>query len=276
MRRSISVGPRATGRSLPARPGSARPERCEVRYPLAGGLVDPTADPLADDQTRSAMAHQPGAFIEIDQHQGVGHQGPPGIGRRAPHLGDGGHRAGAGAVVPAQIGAAAGRAGVSGQTLGLGSVGRLKGDATFQAANAASLNQIITNGFTLSFDSGGKESGYNGPISGTGTVQIIQGDAALVLGGTEPNTMTGGWRVKSGRLTLAKEPGVDAALGTIVVGGQGGNDCLYWTNSDQVNDSASVELLDSPKGGATLNLNGCNEKFASLKMAAPPPATRCC
>lgn len=155
-----------------------------------------------------------------------------------------------------------------GQTLGQGSVGRLKGDATFQAANAASLNPIITNGFTLSFDPGGKESGYNGPISGTGTVQIIQGDAALVLGGSEPNTMTGGWRVKSGRLTLAKEPGIDAALGAIVVGGQGGNDCLYWTNSDQVNDSASVELLDSPEGGATLNLNGCNEKFASLKMAA--------
>jgi hypothetical protein len=155
-----------------------------------------------------------------------------------------------------------------GQTLGEGSVGRLKGDATFQSSNAASLNPIITNGFTLSFDPGGKESGYNGSISGTGPVQVIQGDAALVLGGSEPNTTTGGWRVKSGRLTLAKEPGVDAALGTIMVGGQGGNDCLYWTNSDQVNDSASVELLDSPEGGATLNLNGCNEKFAKLMMAA--------
>jgi len=155
-----------------------------------------------------------------------------------------------------------------GQTLGQGSVGRLKGDATFQAANSASLNPIITNAFTLSFDTGGKESGYNGPISGTGSVQIIQGDAALVLGGTEPNTMTGGLRVKSGRLTLAKEPGVDAALGTIVVGGQGGNDCIYWANSDQLNDASAVELLDFPGGGATLNLNGCNEKFASLKMAA--------
>ena len=56
-------------------------------------------------------------------------------------------------------------------------------------------------------------------------MQVLQGgvdggfrDTPLVLGGKEPNTMTGAWQVKCGRLTLAKDPGVDAVGGTIVVG----------------------------------------------------------
>ena len=131
----------------------------------------------------------------------------------------------------------------------------------------------------MTFDSGGGNAGgYDGPISGNGTVQIRQGEAAgkfrdspLVLGGRQPNTMKGAWLVKSGRLTLAKNAGIDAVGGTIDVGGQGDNDCLYWANSDQVNDAAVVELRDSPKGGATLNLNGCHETFARLTIA---PHTR--
>jgi len=162
-----------------------------------------------------------------------------------------------------------------GKTVGAGNVGVLKGDAGFRGSNNSCLNPITNKGFTLTFDSNGGNAGaYNGPISGTGTVRIVQGDVAgkfrdtpMVLGGTQPNTMNGAWQVKSGRLTLAKEAGVDAIGGTIVVGGQGDNDCLCWTNSDQINDTATVELLDSSKGGATLNLNGCSEKFASLKMA---------
>ena len=154
--------------------------------------------------------------------------------------------------------------------LGQGSVGRLTADATLQHTNAACLNPLINNGFTLTF--GTNASGYDGPISGTGTIQITNGpasdksrDAALVLGGTEPNTMKGAWSVKSGRLTLAKPTGVDAAAGAITVAGPA---CLYWNNSDQLNDAAAVELLDSAQGGASLNLNGCNEKFATLKLAA--------
>ena len=162
------------------------------------------------------------------------------------------------------------------KTLGAGNIGVLKADTTLQWANAACLNPLINKGFTLIFSSGGGNAGgYCGPISGTGTVQVLQGgvdggfrDTPLVLGGKEPNTMTGAWQVKCGRLTLAKDPGVDAVGGTIVVGGQGDNDCLYLANNDQIQDAATVELLDSPKGGATLNLNGCTEKFASLKLAA--------
>ncbi|MEI7900623.1 MAG: family 20 glycosylhydrolase [bacterium] len=162
-----------------------------------------------------------------------------------------------------------------GKAIGEGNLAVLTGDTTFQWSSAACRNPVINKGFTLTFNSGGGNAGgYSGPISGTGTVQIFQGgadggfrDSPLVLGGKAPNTMAGTWQVKCGRLTLAKEPGVDAAGGSIIVGGQGDNDCLYWANSDQLNDVASVELLDSPKGGATLNLNGCSETFVSLKMA---------
>jgi hexosaminidase len=166
-----------------------------------------------------------------------------------------------------------------GKVLGADNIGVLTGDTTFQWANAACLNPVINKGFTLTFDSGGgNASGYNGPISGTGTVRIFQGgadggfrDSPMVLGGKEPNPLTGTWQVKCGRLMLAKDAGIDAAGGTIVVGGQGDNDCLYWANNDQLNDAAVVELLDSPKGGATLNLNGCSDRIASLKLA---PHTR--
>jgi hypothetical protein len=161
------------------------------------------------------------------------------------------------------------------KTLGEDNIGVLKGDMAFQWAPPAGPNPVINKGFTLTFDSGGGNAmGYNGPISGTGKVQVSMGGAdgnfrnsPMVLGGKEPNTMQGVWLVKCGRMTLAKDAGVDAAGGTIIVGGQGDNDCLYWANSDQLNDAAVVELLDSHKGGATLNLNGCADRFASLKMA---------
>jgi Glycosyl hydrolase family 20, catalytic domain/Glycosyl hydrolase family 20, domain 2 len=161
------------------------------------------------------------------------------------------------------------------KVLGADNIGVLTGDTTFQWANAACLNPVINKGFTLTFDSGGgNASGYKGPISGTGMVVIHQGvadggfrDSPMVLGGKEPNLLTGTWQVKCGRLTLAKDAGVDAAGGTIVVGGQGDNDCLYWANNDQLNDAAVVELLDSPKGGATLKLNGFSDRIASLKLA---------
>lgn len=162
-----------------------------------------------------------------------------------------------------------------GKTIGEGNFGVITADTTFRWATGQCLNPVINNGFTLTFDSGGGNAcGYNGPVTGTGTVEILQGgadgnfrDSPLVLGGSHPNTMQGTWRVKAGRLTLAKDPGVDAAGGTIIVGGQGDNDCLLLSNSHQVNDAAAVELLDSPRGGATFHLNGCEETIASLKLA---------
>jgi hexosaminidase len=135
---------------------------------------------------------------------------------------------------------------------------------------------VIGKGFKLSFDSGGgNPMSYAGPISGAGTVEFRMGgrdsgfrDAAFTLGGKQPNTLQGTWFANCGRVALAKDEGVDALCGTIVVGGQGDNDCLFWVRNQQVNDAAAIELLDSPKGGASLNLNGCAEAIGSLTLAA--------
>ncbi len=153
------------------------------------------------------------------------------------------------------------------KTLGQGSVGRLSANTTFQRASGACINPLLTNGFQLTFES--TAGGYNGPISGAGTIEIGSesdkpGAALLVLGGTLPNTMNEFWRVKSGRLTLAKPAGVDAASGTLIVSPQA---TLAWSHSDQLSDTAVVVLLESPAGAATLDLNGCNENFAILKLA---------
>ena len=160
--------------------------------------------------------------------------------------------------------------------LGAGSIGVITGDTILHGANPSCLNPLVNKGSVLVFDSGGgNPGGYNGPISGTGTVRFLQGpadgkfrDSPFTLGGKEPNTMTGTWQVQAGRLILAKDSGVTAAGGTLIVGGQGDNDSICWSNNHQLAPTSTVELLDSPKGGATLNLNGCSEKIAALKLAA--------
>jgi hypothetical protein len=111
--------------------------------------------------------------------------------------------------------------------IGAGNVALLKGDATFAYPMDSCEVPIINKGFTLALNSGGgNPCSYSGPISGTGTVEIHMGahdsrfrDSPMVLSGKAPNTLKGTWRVKSGRLVLAKEAGVQALGGTIIVGG---------------------------------------------------------
>lgn len=159
-------------------------------------------------------------------------------------------------------------------TIGERNVALLKGDATFTYPMDNCAIPVINKGFALSLNSGGgNPCGYSGPITGTGTVAIHMGtadskfrDAAMVLSGKEPNTLKGTWLVKAGRLALAKEAGVTAIGGDIIVGGQGDNDCIVWRNHNQVDDSANIHLLNSPRGGAFLDLNGFSETVASLTM----------
>jgi hexosaminidase len=163
-----------------------------------------------------------------------------------------------------------------GAAIGEGNVAVLMGDATFAHPLNNCAIPVINKGFTLTLSSGGgNPSSYSGPITGTGQVEIHVGardgrfrDAAMVLKGKAPNTIKGTWLVKAGHLVLAKEAGVQALGGTIIVGGQGDNDCLVWKNSDQVEDSASIQLLSSARGGASLNLNGFSETIGSLTMDA--------
>src|SRR5262249_33590715 len=134
---------------------------------------------------------------------------------------------------------------------------------------------VVTNGFTLTLDSGnGNAFSFTGTISGTGDVVFLMGpshtgfrDAPLVLGGDKPNTTTGKFFVKKGRVQLEKPPGVDAISGDVIVGGQGFNDCLFWKQSKQLKDSVHITLLDAgDRGAAYLALNGCTETAASLTM----------
>ena len=92
-------------------------------------------------------------------------------------------------------------------------------------------------------------------------------DAPLILGGDRPNTTTGTFFVKKGRVQLDKPRGVDAISGDVIVGGQGFNDCLFWKHSDQLKDTVNITLLNAGNSGAAyLHLNGCSETAASLTM----------
>lgn len=159
-------------------------------------------------------------------------------------------------------------------TIGEGNVAVLKGDTTFAYPINDCQVPVTNKGFTLTLHSGGGNAcSYGGPIGGMGKVEIHMGgrdggfrNSPFVLIGKSSNSFQGTWYVKTGRLVLAKEAGAQALGGTIVVGGQGDNDCICWNGSDQIEDSASIRLLDSPKGAAHLNLNGFGETIGSLTM----------
>lgn len=92
-------------------------------------------------------------------------------------------------------------------------------------------------------------------------------DAPLRLAGVQPNTTTGRYFVRKGRVQLEKPAGVDAISGDVTVGGQGFNDCLFWANSDQIKDSVHITLIGrGQQRAAYLHLNGCRETVAALTL----------
>jgi len=170
-----------------------------------------------------------------------------------------------------------GRYGNPNLEIGAGNIANLTDDTGFWVGVGTCDIDIVTNGHTITFDSGdGNALCYMGSISGSGDVALLMGpsytgfkDAPLRLAGTKPNTTTGKFIARKGRVQLEKPDGVDAISGDVVVGGQGFNDCLHWANSNQINDSASITLLNAGNSGAAyLSLNGCSETAAALTMAA--------
>ena len=156
-----------------------------------------------------------------------------------------------------------------------GNIANLIGNTKISYPASGCHLDVITNGFTLTLDSGdGNAFACTGSISGSGNVEFFMGpsytgfkDAPLHLGGDKPNTTTGKFFVKKGRVQLEKPKGVDAISGDVIVGGQGFNDCLFWKQSDQLKDSVNITLLDAGNNGAAyLDLNGCSETAASLTM----------
>jgi hypothetical protein len=94
-------------------------------------------------------------------------------------------------------------------------------------------------------------------------------DAPLVLGGDRPNTASGRYFVRKGRVQLQKPRGIAAISGDVVVGGQGFNDCLFWKQDDQLADGVRITLLNAGENGAAyLALNGHSDKAAGLIMTA--------
>ncbi len=159
--------------------------------------------------------------------------------------------------------------------IGPGNIGNLTGDTKIAYPSSGGDFDIVTNGFTLTLDSGdGNAFAYSGSISGTGNVEFFMGpsytgykDAPLRLTGGKPNTTSGKFLVKKGRVQLEKPEGVDAISGDVIVGGQGFNDCLFWKHSHQLKDTVNITLLDAGNNGAAyLHLNGCQETAASLTM----------
>ena len=133
-----------------------------------------------------------------------------------------------------------------------GNIANLTGDTAFSYPVSDCDIDITTNGHTMTFDSGdGNPLCYRGAISGTGNVVLLMGpshtdykDAPLRLAGPKPNTTTGKFLVRKGRVQLEKPDGVDAISGDVIVGGQGFNDCLFWINSNQIKDSVNITLLE--------------------------------
>jgi Glycosyl hydrolase family 20, catalytic domain/Glycosyl hydrolase family 20, domain 2 len=159
--------------------------------------------------------------------------------------------------------------------IGQGNIANLIGNTKISYPASGCYFDVITNGFTLTLDSGdGNAFSCTGSISGSGNVEFFMGpsytgfkDAPMHLGGDKPNTTSGKFFVKKGRVQLEKPKGVDAISGDVIVGGQGFNDCLFWKQSDQLKDSVNITLLEAGNNGAAyLDLNGCSETAASLTM----------
>ncbi len=170
-----------------------------------------------------------------------------------------------------------GRYGDCNAQIGSGNIANLTGDTAFCYPVSDCAIDIITNGNTITFDSGdGNPLCYRGAISGTGDVVLLMGpsytgykDAPLRLAGAKPNTTTGKFLARKGRVQLEKPDGVDAISGDAIVGGQGFNDCLFWMNSNQIKDSVNITMIGAGNSGAAyLHLNGCSETVASLTMMA--------
>ena len=151
--------------------------------------------------------------------------------------------------------------------IGADNVASLAGDTEFSYPIGSCPAAVINRGHMLKVNNGGNPCQLLGPITGSGKVELIAGaeHAAVELGGTAANTLSGTWTVKTGRVLLAKPPGVAALGGTVVVGSAERSAELMLGASDQISDAATVELVDTP-GGARLNLNGMRDRFAKLAL----------
>jgi hexosaminidase len=137
-----------------------------------------------------------------------------------------------------------------------GNVAALSGDAEFAYPIGTFAAPIINRSFTLRINNGGNSCAINGPITGSGRVEI---HGPAVLAGETANSLAGAWVVKGGQVELRKPRGMEAMGRTITV--EAGS--LMLGADDQINDAAVLSL----SGGGTLDLNGHRETIARLDLA---------
>lgn len=173
------------------------------------------------------------------------------------------------------------------QIVGAGNSGRLSGDfITHWSGGTGSFTvPVDTNGFIFNGDSGDGNPDHvaSGPLSGDGSLVVTSGrflngtwNTNYTIGGSAPNSYTGGTWLKRGQIRLAKSAGVDALpAGEIVLGSPDQSARLVWGASDQINDLAEITIqLPTIEGGITpdanlnyLDLQGNFERIKSLELA---------
>jgi autotransporter-associated beta strand protein len=103
----------------------------------------------------------------------------------------------------------------------------------------------------------------NGVISGKSDL-TKDGPSVLSLGGTAANTYTGTTYVTQGTLELAKEPGIVAVPGNLVIGnGISTGQTVTLFNNDQIKSTSQVSIYQD----ATLNLQNKTQTIGSLADA---------
>ncbi len=164
------------------------------------------------------------------------------------------------AINLSMMAALSGKIGNPASKVGDGNVAVIAADVEFAYPIGTFTHPIINRGFTLRINNGGNPCNISGPITGTGRVEIHAPgvNAPLTLDGKAANTLDGTWTIASGRVVLAKPPGVDAMSRRIEVGA---DSTLLWNASHQLPDSAEVQAT------GTLNLNGHDEKIARLSLS---------
>jgi lysophospholipase L1-like esterase len=145
---------------------------------------------------------------------------------------------------------------------------KLSANTTFGWKTGTQSGDIDLNGHTLTIETGGgNRTVLSGAISGKGSIQWRGGAvpqvAPSLLAGDKPNTFSGPLIFTKGVLDLAKPAGVDAIPQDLIIGDQD-NAMIRLNNPDQINDASNITLAG--KGISEINLQGHNEKFASLTL----------
>lgn len=136
------------------------------------------------------------------------------------------------------------------------------------AGNAATITGDIdlagaVRTFNVTHGSGLFDLFIVGAIGGSAGSGITKtGDGLMRVAGATPNTYPGTTTLSDGSLSLAKDPGVDAIAGPLVVSSHE----LTLVNAEQIKDSVTVTVT----GNGLFQMNGKVENIGALIMQSPP------